>query len=137
MVDDSASAYQHAHDRLGLVWGRAGAENRSDRRSIGSTGPLVRAVAGSRGSFVAIAGHDRTESADSLQRLHREGITVEGSPAEWDPATYLQAGQALAGLLLPGEVSAVYYANLIERRHGYIDRADDLVSADQLEALDK
>ncbi|WP_157951453.1 hypothetical protein [Rhodococcus opacus] len=38
---------------------------------------------------------------------------VEGSPAEWDPATYLQAGQALAGLLLPGEVSAVYYANLI------------------------
>jgi hypothetical protein len=86
---------------------------------------------------VAIAGHDRTESADSRQRLHREGITVEGPPAEWDPATYLQAGQALSGLLFPGEVSAVYYANLIERTHGYIDRADDLVSADQLEGLDK
>ncbi|WP_041812249.1 aminoglycoside phosphotransferase family protein [Rhodococcus jostii] len=63
------------------------------------------------------------------------GELVEGSPADWDPATYLQAGQALAGLLLPGDVSAVYYANLIERTHGYIDRAEDLVSADQLEAL--
>lgn len=64
------------------------------------------------------------------------GELVQGTPAEWRPETYRQAGARLAELLVPGGTSDDYLPHLLERARRSMAAATGLVEGGQLLKLE-
>lgn len=63
------------------------------------------------------------------------GEIVEATPAEWEPGTYRQAGEILAKLQVPGEVSADHADQALASIRKRLAEADGLVPDAQLAAI--
>lgn len=70
-----------------------------------------------------------------LVTRYQPGEIVEGSPAEWKPETYQQAGALLRKLLVPGERSSDYSARLRRQCMFDLDNAADLLPEPQVSTL--
>lgn len=64
------------------------------------------------------------------------GELVQGTPAEWDPETYRQAGARLTELLVPGGISDDYLPRLLERARRTMAEAAGLVEGSHLLKLE-
>nr|WP_239536781.1 aminoglycoside phosphotransferase family protein [Arthrobacter roseus] len=63
------------------------------------------------------------------------GEPVEGTPSESHPDTYRQAGELLRRIHRRVGASQDYFNALMVKTNGWLNRADELVSATQLSAL--